>query len=192
MKRIALLIVALAGYTGAQAQITDEEVHNTIAVNIGEGVSYYMLTFGQLTTDLTIDYDCNLWGKFGLGANVQYSMLRKNHDRFDRKFDNLFYIGPCATFSHYTELGWRWHASAGIGYAAYLGDYSGSDWKGGLGYKIKYGIDYLITDHFGIGVEINGLGTVIRYQKHPSKVDDYWVNEACIIGDLSIGARVYF
>lgn len=191
MKRIAMILFALASFTGVKAQLTDEEKHNTVAVNIGEGVSCYLLIFGQRTTNVSIDYDCNLSGKFGIGANVQYSMLHKNHDRFDRKFDSFFYIGPCATFSHFTELGWRWHASAGIGYATCLGENS-TDGKGGFGYNVKGGIDYLITDHFGIGAEINGLGAVVRYQKHPSNDDDYWVNEACIIGDLSIGARVYF
>lgn len=96
----------------------------------------------------------------GFGLNVKY-----NKTSFD-DYSNLqlYYMGPSFVYNYVTSMNWRWDLAVGIGYALYKDSpgkgknlFYGMQTQSGIGFMSKIGVDYLLSDRLGIGVEANSV-----------------------------------
>ena len=112
-------------------------------------------------TDICADYE-HLWTS-GLGLGVNFS---HNHASFDRygSFTQL-YLGPSLVYAIRKVRHVGIECALGLGYSFYAekGGYT----DGGLGIMYKLGVEYLFTEHFGVGLQYNS------WSNYYSKPDDF-------------------
>ena len=96
----------------------------------------------------------------GFGLNVKYNKTTFD----DYGYLQLYYMGPSFVYNYVTSMNWRWDLAVGIGYAMYKdgagkgnNSFYGMQTQSGIGFMSKIGIDYLLSDRLGIGVEVNNV-----------------------------------
>lgn len=145
---------------------------------------YYSYS-SRLGYDYTLGYE-HLFER-GQGVGIDFSY---HYTPFDVEVDyiKLYYVGPCYVWSIRSASGWRFESAAGIGYS-YMNindDYHES----GIGFMCRLGVDYMITKHFGIGVEVNMLTQHFSRPEGFSMADNesYGYQRSELLG----GLRYYF
>jgi len=114
----------------------------------------------------------HVWKKC-CGFGIDMSLFRTDFDNGDfhtnSKYDlMLFYLGPSFVMNVKASKKWQYNTAIGLGYASYNenSDYS----EGGVGFMLRAGMDYCLTKHFGIGVDVN-IETATF--KRPDNADGY-------------------
>lgn len=133
---------------------------NVLKVNVGPA----WLTSKMYVT--SSNYYSNL---SALNVELQYSHLWKSgwgcgftafqshfdigdSDSYDRRGSaNIFYVGPTLTYAYRTDKGWLWTMNYGLGYTSFDAD----DVYSGFGMTFNVGVDYMLTKHLGVGIELN-------------------------------------
>lgn len=179
----------------SRSQLADQP-HNVFKVNVGPALMFSKMYVGVPPTtyhhrwgfDLTGDYQ-HIWDHgFGLGINYAF-----NHTSFGSEGFSLHYVGPSAVYARRLVGGLGFDVSLGIGYGRFVEEthyrkYRSALARDGFGSMLQAGLDYLITENFGVGVETNLL--TVRC----SKVDDLPDDASFGVRRFNIlaGLRVYF
>lgn len=107
---------------------------------------------------------------WGVGFNIIY-----NNTSFDGGIDRYFiapqdyllqqwYVGPCGNYRLRLGDKWQFSASVGLGYA-HCWEELNEDYKdnyGGLGIMEKAGLEYMLSPHVGLGLELTELMTFLN------------------------------
>lgn len=122
---------------------------------------------------------------FGFGFNAKY-----NRTLFGGLDANLIYFGPSLVYSYITSAKLRWELAIGLGYASYSESGVPGSHITGVGFLDKIGIDYLISDNCGIGLEVNYISHRFSAPKgfEMNKNESYGYNTI----SLGVGFRYYF
>lgn len=63
---------------------------------------------------------------------------------------NIFYLGPSLTYAYRTDKGWLWTMNYSMGYTSI----DEADSYSGFGMTFDIGVDYMLTKHIGVGVDV--------------------------------------
>lgn len=63
---------------------------------------------------------------------------------------NIFYLGPSLAYAYRTDKGWLWTMNYSMGYTSI----DEADSCSGFGMTFSVGVDYMLTRHLGIGVDV--------------------------------------
>ena len=92
---------------------------------------------------------------FGFGLNFVYNDTRYYQEGHDNEQVSLalrsVYVGPCFAYSRCFKNRWRFDGSVGMGYGYLAGDLADDN---GFGIMEKTGMEYMITRHLGVCVEL--------------------------------------
>ena len=142
----------------------------------------------QSGVEFGIQY-AHLW-KSGWGIGVNFSHFKTS---FPRNTDvKMMFVGPSVVWSRMRTDKRRYDCSLALGYARYSEKYHGgvSDSQDMFGASVDLGIEYMISSHMGIGVQMTSL--IMRKEKPEGVVLDkdesYGINRLNILG----GLRFYF
>ena len=129
--------------------------------------------------------------KIGIGAGVT---IDYNYTSFnDNVSVKLFYLAPTISYSKRTVKNWIWDVAFGMGFAHYTNAYKNEeDSRLGFGTHTHVGIEYMVSDHVGIGVEGNyNLMIFAQDGSFPAYNKQYDLNGfKCL--RLMAGLRFYF
>ena len=88
----------------------------------------------------------------GAGATIDYNYTSLD----DYTSVKLFYLAPTISYSKRTSKNWIWDVAFGMGLAHYTNAYKNEEEsQAGFGLHTHAGIEYMLSDHVGIGVEGN-------------------------------------
>lgn len=108
-------------------------------------------TYDALTTaELVMEYE-HVW-KRGLGFGVNLSFM--SFGMGDGIHVTQFSLCPTFVGAYKTDKGWLWNTELGIGYGQMDDGYL---LQGGVVSLCKAGVDYMLSNHWGIGTEINSI-----------------------------------
>ncbi len=140
-----------------------------------------------------VNYE-HFWKK-GMGFGIDFAYYQTSFDDMGDSYSGdyeitLTYVGPSFVFMQKPSDKWRFEYSLGLGYARYSenGDYI----HNGFGVMGRMGVDYCISKHFGIGLNVNAVTS--RFSR-PDEADYYMdKNEAYGIQRISVmaGLKYYF
>ena len=177
-----------------QKQILSRPPINRLRANFGLGwdpdkiETYDNLYRPKLGSSLLAGYECLI-----LGNNTYMGFTYMHHNATCSKLGNyrMDYIGATASWSEVfgNKRNWLYDISFGVGYNRYT--IKNFHKQSGLGFHFTADVDYMITRHFGIGIE---AGYVVGTFKRPDEVivkeeDDVYARGALL---LTGGLRWYF
>lgn len=158
---------------------------NILMVNGGLSIMYSEVSTpkgnhrGRAGFDMSLEYE-RLWQSgWGVGANYFY-----NHTSYDGLGASLNYIGPSLVWSRKTTKGWRWDSSFGLGFSHYRESESNYK-KSGFGVMYKLGVDYMLTDQWGIGAQLSDVSCWFGKDDFGNRMRFERIN-------IMVGARYYF
>lgn len=169
--------------------------HHTIYGNIGYGriiSSVYMAEgatgnpkngfFWQLGYDWT--------AKCGIGAGLMYNGFRSSFDYYDVSCSaNIMYLAPQMVIKKYYDT-WALEGKIGVGYFRYSESAEGvSASTSGFGYNVHAGIEYLVSEHVGIGAS---LGFITGSLPEQQEVSEHNKRTGISILDIGAGVRFHF
>lgn len=180
----------------SNAQLADQP-HNVFKVSIGPAMVFSKSYVGNpsmvynhrwgfdLMGDLQHIWD---WG-WGIGFNYAF-----NHTSFGSEGFSVHYVGPSVVYARRLVGGLGIDASVGLGYGRFVEEthyrvYRSALARNGFGTIMQFGVEYLITDNFGIGIDTNLLTVLTK--KNESELPE---EEAFGVRRFNIlaGLRVYF
>jgi len=143
-----------------------------------------------------LEYEHIFKSGWGFGLNVIYNDTRYKNTYKNSAKKNLalrqVYLGPSVVRRNL--IGYRWLVEGvfGIGYSHLGGDFL--DGTSGLGFMLKGGVEYMLSKHVGIGVEMNDVIAITGennddLMKKYSE-DNSWSGSFRI--DFAAGIRFYF
>ena len=191
MKKIFLTFIVLMISSALYAQ----EPQNVLKLGFGPGLTfhkdspYYVQPHRyfrqQWGVEAGIGAERMLWRFIGAGLNIDYYHSKHHEDGFPYGYNN-FYVGPCLVAATTIGRHIRIDGNAGLGYS--LCSEPGTS-KGTLGYRLSFGIEYMVSSHVGIGAEVvehltkfNGSDYLNRY--------GFTFNSVCR-GSVLVGIRIY-
>lgn len=130
----------------------------------------------------------HLWKTgWGCGFSAFQSHCDINSDYDYNGCTNIFYVGPTLTYAYRTDKKWLWTMNYGLGYTSWDADDSYS----GFAMTFNLGVDYMLTKHLGVGVEVNEYVGAFKAPKGWSKEHK---NERYGISQIGLlaGMRWYF
>ena len=138
---------------------------NTIYANIGYAwiTSKYYLPSGASGNpknglDWQVGYE---WiSKSGFGCGVMYSGYQSSYDISSNTINvGLTYIAPQFAMKQKVSEKWQFRESVGLGYFNYRESLKGKSASlSGVGYNFSLGVEYLLSNHVGIGANLGYLG----------------------------------
>ena len=138
----------------------------------------------KMGLDVMLNYEHIGYRNFGFGFTAAY-----NHTTYGGMSDQtFFYIGPDLVISHVTTKNWRWDVGIGMGYTTYSETGGGSG--GGFGALTRLGVEYVLGNHFALGVDWNMMRRTFSAPKdfHLEKNERYGFDSM----SLTAGMRFYF
>lgn len=197
MKKVMLLACLLVGMT-VQAQ-TNELPSNVIKLRGGldfvtskvyleanryQGTALKASSW-RAGVGTFLQYEHFLKRGFGFGLDLyyhdtRYSQEGHQHERLTAALRSI-YIGPSFAYSLCFKNHWRFDSSIGMGYGYVSGDLADNS---GLGIKLRAGIEYMVTPHFGVGVDLYELYVFTK----DDSLDDFkkmYPSESNIISGVS-------
>ena len=210
MRKIVLLLCLCAGIT-IKAQ-SNEPPSNVIKVSGGldfvTSKIYYPENRYQGSkvkasswkpgVSALVEYEHFWKSGWGFGVNLIYNDTRYSQEGRLNENPSLalrsVYIGPSLVYSGCFNDHWRVECGYGLGYGFLGGDLAEND---GLGMMFKAGIEYMVTPHFGLGVELNEL---VVYTKEDNSTEEFkrlYPSESNFTSGISrlglaAGVRFYF
>lgn len=134
--------------------------------------------------DVMLNYEHIGYRNFGFGFTTAF-----NRTTYGGMSDQtFFYVGPDFVISHVTTKNWRWDVGIGMGYTTYSETGGGSG--GGFGALTRLGVEYVLGNHFALGVDWNMMRRTFSAPKdfHLEKNERYGFDSM----SLTAGMRFYF
>ena len=126
-----------------------------------------------------VDYE-HSWTQYPAGHN-SYSRITGNDENL--KID---YVGPSVYYGMLFGTRFYGRAELGIGYAHH--DYMNQDKQSGVGMKCVLGIDYVMSDHFSVGLELERLAVNLPDRDNSSSKKYY--DDGFQRFSINVGLRV--
>lgn len=209
MRKIVLLLCLFAGITiKAQSSAPPSNV-----IKVSGGLDFvtskmYLPDYSGSRTGIKsnswqpgvsalIEYEHFWKSGWGFGVNLLYNDTRYNIDG-DRMSASAalrsVYIGPSLVYSGCFKDHWRVECGYGMGYGFLGGDLAEND---GFGMMFKAGIEYMVTPHFGVGVELNELVVYTKEDDYTEEFKRLYPGESNFKSGMSrlglaAGVRLYF
>ena len=143
-----------------------------------------------------LEYEHIFKSGWGFGLNVIYNDTRYKNTYINSAKKNLalrqIYLGPSVVRRSLIGNRWLVEGAFGIGYSHLGGDFL--DGTSGLGFMLKGGVEYMLSKHVGIGVEMNDV-IAITGENNDALIKKYseensWSGTFRI--DFAAGIRFYF
>jgi hypothetical protein len=143
-----------------------------------------------------LEYEHIFKSGWGFGLNVIYNDTRFKNTYKNKAKKNLalrqIYLGPSVVRRNLIGSRWLVEGAFGMGYSYLGGDFL--DGTSGLGFMLKGGVEYMLSKHVGIGVEMNDVIAITGendddFIKKYSE-DNSWSGSVRI--DFAAGIRFYF
>ena len=138
----------------------------------------------KMGLDVMLNYEHIGYRNFGFGFTTAF-----NRTTYGGMSDQtFFYVGPDFVISHVTTKNWRWDVGIGMGYTTYSETGGGSG--GGFGALTRLGVEYVLGNHFALGVDWNMMRRTFSAPKdfHLEKNERYGFDSM----SLTAGMRFYF
>lgn len=136
--------------------------------------------------ELGLEYNCVFKKGYGFG----FSFLHNTTSYPDVKSTQAF-VGPSFVYAGYFSKKWRGITEIGLGYSTFS---DGSDTEKGLGVKYSVGVEYMLSDKFGISAKMRDITVYLGGKDE----DDWWsgrnkneVNGVARLA-LQLGACLHF
>jgi len=137
-------------------------------------------------------------GSKGWGLSIDMNYNRTSYELlYSKSTFHLLHIGPGVVYAGVDEH-WRYSIELGIGvtyceekvdsdYGTYI--FSGNN-QVGLGFNSRIGAEYMLTEKFGIGVDLNGALMLMKNKMgyNPKDLKIYGISHCAVL----IGPRFYF
>ncbi len=177
---------------GAQVVYTERRPNpkNVIKLSVGPSritskvYSPYGKVHKKMGLDVMLNYEHIGYRNFGFGFTTAF-----NRTTYGGMSDQtFFYVGPDFVISHVTTKNWRWDVGIGMGYTTYSETGGGSG--GGFGALTRLGVEYVLGNHFALGVDWNMMRRTFSAPKdfHLEKNERYGFDSM----SLTAGMRFYF
>jgi hypothetical protein len=177
---------------GAQVVYTERRPNpkNVIKLSVGPSritskvYSPYGTVHKKMGLDVMLNYEHIGYRNFGFGFTTAF-----NRTTYGGMSDQtFFYVGPDFVISHVTTKNWRWDVGIGMGYTTYSETGGGSG--GGFGALTRLGVEYVLGNHFALGVDWNMMRRTFSAPKdfHLEKNERYGFDSM----SLTAGMRFYF
>lgn len=177
---------------GAQVVYTERRPNpkNVIKLSVGPSritskvYSPYGKVHKKMGVDVMLNYEHIGYRNFGFGFTTAF-----NRTTYGGMSDQtFFYVGPDFVISHVTTKNWRWDVGIGMGYTTYSETGGGSG--GGFGALTRLGVEYVLGNHFALGVDWNMMRRTFSAPKdfHLEKNERYGFDSM----SLTAGMRFYF
>lgn len=177
---------------GAQVVYTERRPNpkNVIKLSVGPSritskvYSPYGKVHKKMGLDVMLNYEHIGYRNFGFGFTTAF-----NRTTYGGMSDQtFFYVGPDFVISHVTTKNWRWDVGIGMGYTTYSETGGGSG--GGFGSLTRLGVEYVLGNHFALGVDWNMMRRTFSAPKdfHLEKNERYGFDSM----SLTAGMRFYF
>lgn len=177
---------------GAQVVYTERRPNpkNVIKLSVGPSritskvYSPYGTVHKKMGVDVMLNYEHIGNRNFGFGFTTTYN--RTTYGGMGEQ--TFFYIGPDFVISHVTTKNWRWDVGIGLGYTTY--SETGGNSGGGIGALTRLGVEYVLGNHFALGVDWNMMRRTFSAPKdfHLEKNERYGFDSM----SLTAGMRFYF
>lgn len=146
---------------------------HTIYANIGIGgisSKFYLPsnTSGNPKNGLDWQIGYEWISKRGLGIGLMYSGYKSSFDWYNDKCNvSLTYIGPEFVLKQKIHKKWQFRESLGFGYFGYRESMKGtSGTVSGVGFDFQVGLEYLLSQHVGIGLNFGYIGGSLPKQEN--------------------------
>ena len=177
---------------GAQVVYTERRPNpkNVIKLSVGPSritskvYSPYGKVHKKMGLDVMLNYEHIGYRNFGFGFTTAF-----NRTTYGGMSDQtFFYVGPDFVISHVTTKNWRWDVGIGMGYTTYSETGGGSG--GGFGALTRLGVEYVLGNHFALGVDWNMMRRTFSAPTdfHLEKNERYGFDSM----SLTAGMRFYF
>ena len=179
-----------------RAQLADQP-HDVFKVSVGPAMMFSKMYVGvpAVTYNRRWGFDVmgdlqHIWSK-GWGIGVNYAF---NHTSFGQEGFSLHYVGPSAVYARRLVGGLGFDVSLGLGYGRFVEEthyikYRSALARDGFGSMVQAGLEYLITENLGVGIEANLL-TVLCKQNDIQLPNDEQFGVRRF--NLLAGLRIYF
>ena len=197
--RKILLAAIQAIALSAQAQV-DDATQNTYAEKSKSGIQTLSFDLGPAWVtskmytsrgtytwrkgfEIGTDYSCVYSRGYGFG----FSFLYNTTNYPDGKAKQLF-VGPSFVYAGNFSRKWRGMAEIGLGVGYFSADFTS---EMGLGVKYSTGVEYMLSDKFGINVKLRSITVYFGGKENFDSGDDDEVNGVARLA-FQLGACFHF